>query len=78
MTLSWYSWGPEQAVGKGMLTDQDCVPDCADGSHTSYPATVTLSNPANGVYTRLQEVAGPQGFSTVHTYGSDSWPLSAG
>jgi hypothetical protein len=76
--ISWTSWEPEQAVGHGTWTAQNCVPDCASGSETPYPATITLSNPANGVYTTLTEVtSGPYGSTTVYTYGSQNWAQSA-
>jgi hypothetical protein len=75
--ISWSSWGPDQAVGNGTWTYNDCVPDCASGSTTPYPATITLSNPANGMYTTLTEVtSGPNGSTQSYTYGT-SWPVGA-
>lgn len=72
--ISWSSWGPEQAVGLGIWSYLDCVPDCADGSDTPYPATLTLSEPAGGMYRKITEVTtGPHGFTFVVTYGSQSW-----
>jgi hypothetical protein len=76
--ISWTSWEPQQAVGNGTWTYQNCVPDCATGSQTPYPATITLSDPANGFYRTLTEVtSGPHGSTTVYTYGSQMWAQSA-
>jgi hypothetical protein len=73
----WSSWGPEQAVGTGTVTIQNCIPDCADGSQTPTPATVTLSNPAGGAYRTITESIAPYQHPTVYTYGSDMWPGGA-
>src|SRR5262249_46637903 len=54
--ISWSSWGPQQAVGHGTWRYQDCVPSCAEGSETPYPATIILSQVVNGSYTQLEEV----------------------
>jgi hypothetical protein len=40
--LAWTGWGTARAVGTGTLKLNDCTPNCAQGSYTSYPATVTL------------------------------------
>src|SRR5262249_30495118 len=42
--LTWSGWGNAKAHGKGMLEVDNCIPNCAGGSYTGYPATVTLSN----------------------------------
>ena len=76
--ITWIQWGPSQAVGYGTWTYQDCVPDCASGSQTPYPATITLSQSAGGRYTKLVETtAGPHGFTTVDYLGSNAWPEGA-
>lgn len=41
--IQWHSWGDSSAVGTGTLTENDCTPDCADGTDVSEPARVTLS-----------------------------------
>jgi hypothetical protein len=41
--LTWSGWGNAQAVGTGVLEVDDCNPNCASGSFTGYPATITLS-----------------------------------
>jgi hypothetical protein len=40
--LTWTGWGTARAVGSGTLKLNDCTPSCAQGTYTSYPATVTL------------------------------------
>jgi hypothetical protein len=42
--LTWSGWGKAKAHGRGVLEIDNCVPNCASGTYTSYPATVTLSN----------------------------------
>lgn len=72
--ISWSSWGPEQAIGHGIWSYLDCVPSCAQGSDTPYPATITLSDPADGLHRKITEVtSGPHGFTYTDTYGSQSW-----
>ena len=52
------------AVGRGTWAYDDCTPDCAEGAVTDYPATLTLSAPSSGRFTRITEVtSGPHGFS---------------
>lgn len=76
--ISWSAWGATEAVGHGTWTYQNCIPDCAQGSQTPYPATITLSLPAGGRYTRLvEETGGPQTFSAIDYLGTGSWPLGA-
>ncbi len=41
--MTWSSWSPAGAVGSGTLLATSCVPDCAQGTTNSYPATVSLS-----------------------------------
>ncbi len=76
--ISWTSWGAQQAVGHGTWTYQNCVPNCAQGSQTPYPATIILSQVENGKYTQLEEVtSGPHGFTIVGHLGTADWPLGA-
>lgn len=75
--ITWSSWTSSQAVGNGTWTYQSCVPDCASGSQTPYPAMIVLSDPANGVFTSMTETTtGPQAFTTTYTYPSN-WVLNA-
>jgi serine/threonine protein kinase len=41
--LTWSGWGTAVALGSGLLEIDNCIPDCAQGTFTGYPATVTLS-----------------------------------
>ncbi len=41
--LHWTKWTGTKAVGAGSLRQNDCTPDCADGTFHNYPARFTLS-----------------------------------
>jgi serine/threonine protein kinase len=41
--LTWSGWGQPTAQGTGMLEVDNCTPNCAQGTYTGYPATVTLT-----------------------------------
>ena len=41
--LVWSGWGTAIAHGAGILEVDNCIPNCAQGTFTGYPATVTLS-----------------------------------
>jgi serine/threonine protein kinase len=41
--LVWSDWGSARATATGTLKVDDCNPDCAQGTYTSYPATATLA-----------------------------------
>jgi hypothetical protein len=43
--LTWTGWGTSVAVGAGISSASDGIPDLASGHRTSDPATVTLSDP---------------------------------
>jgi hypothetical protein len=43
--LSWSSWKDHSASGQGSLSQNDCTPDCADGTFHSYPIKVSLADP---------------------------------
>ena len=63
--MTWTSWNSEMAVGSGTWGYDDCIPDCAEGTVTDYPATITFSEPSFGRFTVLTEVTtGPHGFTT--------------
>jgi hypothetical protein len=40
--IAWSSWGGSRAAGSGTLEINNCNPNCAQGTYTGYPATVTL------------------------------------
>ncbi len=46
--LTWTQWGTTTATGYGTVTEDNCVPNCADGTDVPYQATVTLSRPVKG------------------------------
>ncbi len=61
--MAWSSWNSEMALGSGTWGYDDCNPDCASGTVTDYPATITFSDPSFGRFTVLTEVTtGPHGF----------------
>jgi len=43
--LTWAGWGAATATGTGTMEADNCVPNCAEGHDTAYPATVTLTDP---------------------------------
>ena len=62
--MTWTSWNSESAAGYGTWGYDDCNPDCAAGTVTDYPATITFSEPSFGRFTELTEVTtGPHAFS---------------
>jgi serine/threonine protein kinase len=73
--IYWVSWTATGATGYGTLGIQSCIPNCAEGSVTYVPATITLSNPVDGRFIVMTE-AWKNSSSTVH-YPSSSWPLDA-
>jgi hypothetical protein len=54
-TLTWSTWNQAEAVGNGTRAELSCVPDCAQGAATSYPVTLTLTDPVDGTFTTLVE-----------------------
>lgn len=41
--LSWIDWDSTGATATGVLTQNDCVPNCASGTFHNYPARFVLS-----------------------------------
>ncbi len=41
--LTWSTWSSAGATGSGTVNLNNCVPNCASGTVSGYPATVTLS-----------------------------------
>jgi hypothetical protein len=39
--IKWQNWGTTAAHGIGVLSENDCTPDCADGHFHSFKAAVT-------------------------------------
>lgn len=68
--LTW-SWTATGATGHGTWTFESCDPNCAAGSQTPYPATVTLSDPVGGQFTRgVEQTSGPYGSTNDFTLPS--------
>ncbi len=62
--MTWVSWDSESATGYGTWGYDDCNPDCAAGTVTDYPATITFFEPSFGRFTELTEVTtGPHAFT---------------
>lgn len=62
--ISWASWGYSQAIGSGTFTENQCVPDCAQGTFTNYPdSSVLLDDPSDssGVPIFQQVIVTPSG-----------------
>jgi hypothetical protein len=54
--IRWSSWGSRTATGRGTVGWDDCAPNCAEGTTSYLPATVTLSAPdAHGEWTVITE-----------------------
>jgi hypothetical protein len=43
--IAWTSWTPSTASGTGTFNQDNCVPDCASGAHTTSQVAVSLTNP---------------------------------
>jgi len=66
--LVWSSWNANGAVAQGTWTYLDCVPSCAAGRSTTYPVTITLSDPLRGQFTKLvEQTSGPHGSTQTFT-----------
>ncbi len=64
--MTWTSWNSQSAVGYGLWGYDDCNPDCASGTVTGYPATISFSDPSFGRFTELTEVTtGPHAFTLL-------------
>ncbi len=72
--ITWSSWNGTSAAGSGTWYFVNCTPDCATGPVTKYPATLSLSNVQNGLFTVLTTTM--QGKTTTYNYTSN-WPQSA-
>lgn len=48
VSMRWFRWDPQAAVGRGTNAVNDCDPYCAAGAFHSYPVTVRLDMPTGG------------------------------
>lgn len=69
--LTWSRWTRTGAHASGVVYENDCTPDCADGVFKDYPASITLSGvrstprgPAFTILTATYRGAEPDGNPT--------------
>ena len=43
--ISWTGWGTATATGRGTAEENNCQPDCAQGTFSAYPVTIILTKP---------------------------------
>ncbi|MFD5055001.1 hypothetical protein [Streptomyces tendae] len=48
VSVRWFRWDAQAAVGRGTNAVNDCDPYCAAGAFHSYPVTVRLDMPTGG------------------------------
>jgi hypothetical protein len=65
--LTWSRWDASEAVGQGIRNELGCIPDCAQGTSTPYPVTITMTNPVNGKFTTILEQTA-DGRGTTETF----------
>ena len=77
--LVWSDWGSPHATATGVMELNDCQPNCAQGTYTGYPATVTLAG-LTPYGTDLQAystiVVQSPAANTTETYTKDTVPTS--
>jgi len=64
--ITWSEWTATEAIGRGTSDEDNCKPDCASGQNVNVETTITLSQPAGGVFTELVE-------SRPGQYGTQEW-----
>ncbi|MFD4260113.1 hypothetical protein ACFWR9_21460 [Streptomyces sp. NPDC058534] len=69
VSMHWYRWDAEAAVGRGSNAVNDCDPYCAAGAFRSYPVTVRLDRP-----TASDGDAGERHFSRITLTYTDGRP----
>jgi hypothetical protein len=72
--ISWGSWTASGATGEGTSDIDSCNPNCAQASPDYVITKITLSDPANGQFTKMTETR--NGSTTSFTYPSD-WAQNA-
>jgi len=75
--LTWTGWGTPRATATGTLKVDNCNPNCAQGTYTGYPATVTLAglkpSQAGGMAYSTIVVQSPAA-NLTYTYTKDTVP----
>jgi hypothetical protein len=56
--ITWSGWGSATATGTGTMGVNNCDPNCANGTYTYYPATVTVSG-------LTPYLSGTEGYDTI-------------
>jgi hypothetical protein len=72
-SITWSIWDQTEAVGHGVRQELSCVPNCAQGTATPYPVTVTLNMPVDGAFTSIQEQTA-DGKGTAETFSPPEVP----
>jgi hypothetical protein len=72
--ITWSSWTPTGAKGLGTSYLDNCVPNCAQGTTTTVPAGIALSDPVGGRFTVMKERRA--GAAATWTYPR-LWPSDA-
>ena len=72
-SITWSVWDQTEAVGHGVRQELSCVPNCAQGTATPYPVTVTLNMPVDGAFTSIQEQTA-DGKGTAETFSPPEVP----
>jgi hypothetical protein len=75
--LVWSDWGSPQATATGTEEVDDCNPNCAQGTYTGYPATVTvagLTAYGTGLAAYSTIVIQSSAANTTQTYTADTVP----
>ena len=72
--LTWASWGPSTATGRGRIGLNNCQPNCAQGTVTQVDAVIDLGAPVGGHFTSMTESA--PGLDRTYSYPSN-WALGA-
>jgi hypothetical protein len=76
-SIDWATWNSQSAVGEGEWGQNNCIPDCAGGTVTNYPARITLSAPSAGRFTRLTEAqSGPYGYTFTYSLPNPNFNAS--
>jgi len=70
--ITWSGWGTTTAQGTGTLRVDNCDPNCAAGTLSNYPATITVSGltPYNGgqAYSSMTVSAPSDSFSQTYDH----------
>ena len=76
--LMWAVWDKNGAVGYGTYLENDCVPDCSQGSYTPVPAYLTLSESVDHkgkIFLKTLEITADQGRELPKEQQKIKWDL---